>query len=87
MIGPVPVGYERQPIPVNPIQYRKVKTVSSHAASRRAEPLAPARAISDQPGQNTRQPLERLYLLSVGTRRAMLDLDPEHPLNGPHPTD
>lgn len=87
MLSIAPIELSSQPIPVNPVQYHKVGSVSSRLAPRQVEPLAPVRAISDQPGQNTRHPMERMYLLSVETRRSLLDLDPEHPLNGPHPTD
>ena len=87
MLSIVPIEYNSQPIPVNPIQYHKVGPVSALPAPRQVEPLVPIQAVSDRPGQNARQPMERLYLLSVETRRSLLDLDPEHPLNGPHPTD
>lgn len=87
MIGTAPVGYERLPLPVNPIQNRKTQLVSARPAPRQVEPLVPVQAVTDRPGRKARDPLERLYLLTVGTRRSLLQLDLEHPLNGPHPTD
>lgn len=87
MLSIAPIEYNSQPIPVNPIQYHKAGPAPLRPAPRRTEPLAPVRAVSDQAGQNARQPMERLYLLSVETRQSLLDLDPEHPLNSLHPTD
>lgn len=82
-----PIGSEHQPIPVNPIRNRRIQRVAPKAAPRRAEPLARVRAVEEPPDKQKRDPEERFYRLSAETRRALLDLDPEHPLNGPHPTD
>ncbi len=87
MLNTVPIGSERQPLPVNPIQYRKVQPLSSRKPPRRAEPPAPVRAVPDRRNQEPHASLEHLYLLSAETRRSLLDLDPENPLSGPHPTD
>ncbi len=91
MFNITPIGFERFPIPVNPIQAPRVQPVAPKPATRRTEPLAPIRAaLGNNDGENdqkSRDSLERQYLLTTETRRSLLDLDPDHPLNGPHPTD
>ena len=80
-----PIGYERFPFPLN--QVRKPVPVKSRPPLRRTEPIAAASLTSNQQDQMEHGSLERQFLLSVGTRRSLLEFDPEHPLNGPHPTD
>ncbi len=79
-----PVGQERLFIPVNPSRPREVYSTAPHPKPRRIESLAPARATSRR---RDRGNTEWFFLLSVETRRSLLDLDLEHPLNGPHRTD
>lgn len=82
MLNAIPVGQERLFIPVNPVRPREVYSTARHPKPRRIESLAPARAtLRRRDRGNTKW----FYLLSVETRRSLLDL--EHPLNGPHPTD
>ncbi len=86
----VPPGSANVPIPVNPIRVRRPRP-----AQRTSEPLditpvgrpSRTRETADRKTPRTYSELEALYLLSVETRRALLELDEDHPLNGPHPTD
>ena len=75
MLSITPVGYERFPIPVNPIQVRRPQPVTPSPAARRAEPTGPIRAALGDDDRQARESLERLYLLTVETRRSLLDLD------------
>jgi hypothetical protein len=84
MLSVTPVGQERLFIPVNPIQRRRLHSIKQIPKPRRTEPLAPIHPISNH---ENRDPTERFYLLSVETRKSLLDLDPEPPLHAPHPTD
>jgi|SaaInl7_135m_RNA_FD_contig_31_55893_length_390_multi_3_in_0_out_0_1 hypothetical protein len=81
MLSITPIGYERFAIPVNPIRVRRPQPVPPRAEARRTEPMGPIQAALSRSDQKSRDPLEPLYLLTVETRRTMLDLDPEHPLN------
>ena len=86
----VPTGFANVPIPVNPLRIRRPRPVDATSEPLDITPVGRTsriRAPADRKTPRTYSELESLYLLSVETRRALLELDENHPLNGPHPTD
>ena len=87
----LPPGFANIPIPVNPVRVRNTRPVQP--TSRPRSVVGPVARISRgrdaaaRKNPQTFAELEALQLLSVETRRALLELSDDHPLSGPHPTD
>ena len=87
----VPPGFANIPIPVNPAKVRSTRPVQPTSRPRRdVGPVARISGGRDAAARKIPQTfaeLEALQILSVETRRALLELSDDHPLSGPHPTD
>jgi hypothetical protein len=86
MLSIAPIGSERFHIPVNPIEIREIQPVSPKPVLRRTEPLEPTQTATDQRNQKDFDTMERVYLLSVETRRALIDLGSNQTRGSLYPT-
>jgi len=86
MLSIAPLGSERFHILVNPIEMRELQAVAPKPAPRRTEPVEPIRAATDQRNPKDHDAMERQYLLSVDTRRALIDLGSNRRFSNLYPT-
>lgn len=87
MLDLKPVGFERFPPLVNPTKVRITGRGRDTPVVDQAKPLLPVNPTKHDDRRERDDTFEKLYKLTVDTRRDLLLLSDEHPLNGPHPTD
>ena len=81
-----PIQGRYLPIPVSPIRPDEIEHVE--LPTKDAGPAPIERIVPTVPVARERnRTLESQYRLTQITRRALLEEQEEHPLNGPHPTD
>ena len=82
-----PLDYERWAVLVSPLLMPGAGHVGAKAPPRQAEQLGSVNATlsgtGSRAGEGLREPVSR----SMGLGQISLERDPEHPLDGPHPTD
>jgi len=81
------VGLRSLPIPVSPLRPAEVEHIDIKAKPtvvvKPVQPVSETRGFLDRPKRTFEQSLP----LSAETRKALLQYQEDHPLNGPHPTD
>lgn len=87
MLDLKPVGFERFPPLVNPVKTRISGRGRDTPPIDEAKPVLPADPTEHDDRRERDHTFEKLYKLTVATRRELLLLSDDHPLNGPHPTD
>jgi hypothetical protein len=86
MLDLKPVGFERFPPLVNPVKIRISGRGRDTPPLDEAKPVLLANPTEHDDRRERDHTFEKLYKLTVDTRRELLLLSDDHPLNGSHPT-
>ncbi|MFQ5763392.1 MAG: hypothetical protein ACE5GT_00545 [Rhodospirillales bacterium] len=82
-----PLDYERWAVLVSPLLAPGAAYVEAKQPPRHAEQLGPVSAALNRPGSRAGEGLNGSDSRPMELGPKTLERDPEHPLNGPHPTD
>ena len=87
MLNIAPLDFERLPILVSPLQIPAIPGDAVKPLSRTTEPVAPVGTEPNRHGSAADGIPQGTEFRPAGPKMSALDRDPEHPLDGPHPTD
>ncbi len=87
MLNIAPLDYERYAVLVSPLLVPDAARVEAKPPPRHAEQLGPVSAALNRPGLRTGEGLNGSDSRPMELGPKTPERDPEHPLNGPHPTD